>query len=41
VLAKPRRDAEARGLLSAAPARLVATPKGQLFLNDLLQSFLP
>ncbi|KJS72584.2 MAG: oxidase [Pseudomonas sp. BICA1-14] len=41
VLAKPRRDAEARGLLSADPARLVATPKGQLFLNDLLQSFLP
>ncbi|WP_418643727.1 radical SAM family heme chaperone HemW [Stutzerimonas kunmingensis] len=41
VLAKPRRDAEARGLLSADPARLVATPRGQLFLNDLLQSFLP
>ncbi|KZX63077.1 YggW family oxidoreductase [Stutzerimonas frequens] len=41
VLTKPRRDAEARGLLSADPARLVATPKGQLFLNDLLQSFLP
>jgi len=41
VLAKPRRDAEARGLLSADPARLAATPKGQLFLNDLLQSFLP
>ncbi|WP_437417514.1 radical SAM family heme chaperone HemW [Stutzerimonas chloritidismutans] len=41
VLAKPRRDTEARGLLSADPARLAATPKGQLFLNDLLQSFLP
>ncbi len=40
-IAKPRRDAEARGLLSNDPARLVATPKGQLFLNDLLQSFLP
>ena len=37
----PRRDAEARGLLSNDPDRLVATPKGQLFLNDLLQSFLP
>lgn len=36
-----RREAEARGLLLADPQRLVATPKGQLFLNDLLQLFLP
>ena len=41
VLAGPRRDAEARGLLMPDPTRLVATAKGQLFLNDLLQSFLP
>ena len=41
LLANPRREAEARGLLAADPERLVATPKGQLFLNDLLQSFLP
>ncbi len=36
-----RREAERRGLLQADPQRLVATPKGQLFLNDLLQLFLP
>jgi len=36
-----RREAEARGLLRPDPARLVATPRGHLFLNDLLQGFLP
>ncbi|MGV8843000.1 MAG: radical SAM family heme chaperone HemW [Pseudomonas sp.] len=36
-----RAEAEARGLLSSDPARLVATRQGQLFLNDLLQHFLP
>ncbi|MCW3147479.1 radical SAM family heme chaperone HemW [Stutzerimonas stutzeri] len=41
LLAAGRREAEARGLLAADPQRLVATPKGQLFLNDLLQLFLP
>ncbi|MBU0950154.1 MULTISPECIES: radical SAM family heme chaperone HemW [Pseudomonadaceae] len=41
LLADGRRDAEARGLLEPDPQRLVATPKGQLFLNDLLQLFLP
>ena len=35
------REAERRGLLSGDPQRLVATPQGQLFLNDLLQLFLP
>ena len=40
-LAASRREAEAQGLLQADPARLAATPKGQLFLNDLLQRFLP
>ena len=40
-LAEARREAEARGLLQADPARLVATREGQLFLNDLLQHFLP
>lgn len=39
-LAAGRREAEQRGLLLADPQRLVATPKGQLFLNDLLQLFL-
>lgn len=39
-LAEARREAEQRGLLQSDPARLVATPKGQLFLNDLLQLFL-
>ncbi len=41
LLADGRREAEARGLLERDPQRLVATPKGQLFLNDLLQLFLP
>lgn len=40
-LAASRREAEAQGLLQADPTRLAATPKGQLFLNDLLQRFLP
>lgn len=35
-----RRSAEHKGLLHAEPARLVATERGQLFLNDLLQLFL-
>ncbi|MCQ4287458.1 radical SAM family heme chaperone HemW [Pseudomonas stutzeri] len=40
-LAEARREAEARSLLVADSQRLVATTKGQLFLNDLLQLFLP
>ena len=36
-----RRSAEARKLLHSDPTRLCATPEGQLFLNDLLQHFLP
>ena len=36
-----RREAEARGLLVRDPQRLVVTREGQLFLNDLLQHFLP
>lgn len=39
--AKAREQAQKRGLLVADPERLVATPEGQLFLNDLLQYFLP
>ncbi|PIA67215.1 radical SAM family heme chaperone HemW [Pseudomonas sediminis] len=39
-LEQARREAERQGLLQADPARLVATTKGQLFLNDLLQQFL-
>jgi len=39
-LAQARRLAEQRGLLQVEPDRLVATPRGQLFLNDLLQYFL-
>lgn len=35
-----RRVAEQKGLLKVEPARLAATPRGQLFLNDLLQLFL-
>ncbi|WP_217475995.1 radical SAM family heme chaperone HemW [Stutzerimonas stutzeri] len=41
LLAQGRHEAEARGLLERDPQRLVATAKGQLFLNDLLQLFLP
>ncbi|MEO9333868.1 radical SAM family heme chaperone HemW [Ectopseudomonas guguanensis] len=40
-LEQARREAERQGLLLADPARLVATARGQLFLNDLLQHFLP
>ncbi|MGF6693596.1 MULTISPECIES: radical SAM family heme chaperone HemW [Pseudomonas] len=40
-LAAARTEAEARGLLLKDPQRLVATHEGQLFLNDLLQHFLP
>lgn len=40
-LAEGRRLAEQQGLLENDPERLCATPRGQLFLNDLLQSFLP
>jgi len=40
LLASARQQAEQRGLLVADPTRLVATPHGQLFLNDLLQYFL-
>ncbi len=39
-LAEARRQAEQKGLLQVEPSRLVATPRGQLFLNDLLQYFL-
>jgi oxygen-independent coproporphyrinogen-3 oxidase len=39
-LASARRQAEQRGLLEADETRLVATTRGQLFLNDLLQDFL-
>ncbi|MDP3978528.1 MAG: radical SAM family heme chaperone HemW [Pseudomonas sp.] len=41
VLAAAREEAEQRGLLQRDPARLVASREGQLFLNDLLQHFLP
>ena len=40
-LEQARREAEARQLLQSDPQRLVATAEGQLFLNDLLQHFLP
>lgn len=39
-LEQARREAERLGLLQADDTRLVATAKGQLFLNDLLQQFL-
>ncbi len=41
VLAAARDRAVERGLLHGDPARLAATREGQLFLNDLLQLFLP
>ncbi|MDP3815461.1 radical SAM family heme chaperone HemW [Pseudomonas sp.] len=41
LLAEARSAAQQRGLMLADPARLVATREGQLFLNDLLQYFLP
>jgi putative oxygen-independent coproporphyrinogen III oxidase len=40
-LAAARAEAEQRGLLHRDPTRLSATREGQLFLNDLLQHFLP
>ncbi|KFX70618.1 oxidase [Pseudomonas taeanensis MS-3] len=40
-LAAARTEAEQRGLLHCDPTRLTATREGQLFLNDLLQHFLP
>ncbi|MDO9619636.1 MAG: radical SAM family heme chaperone HemW [Pseudomonas sp.] len=40
-LAAARAEAEQRGLLHSDPTRLSATREGQLFLNDLLQHFLP
>ncbi|MDP9942510.1 radical SAM family heme chaperone HemW [Ectopseudomonas alcaliphila] len=40
-LEQSRREAERLGLLQTDATRLVATAKGQLFLNDLLQQFLP
>jgi putative oxygen-independent coproporphyrinogen III oxidase len=40
-LAAARAEAEQRGLLHCDPTRLAATREGQLFLNDLLQHFLP
>ncbi|MFI8609594.1 radical SAM family heme chaperone HemW [Pseudomonas sp. NPDC077649] len=36
-----RTEAQARKLLRTEPKRLCATAEGQLFLNDLLQHFLP
>ena len=39
-LEQAHREAERQGLLQADETRLVATAKGQLFLNDLLQQFL-
>lgn len=41
LLSKARTEAQQRGLLKDDPERLAATPEGQLFLNDLLQHFLP
>lgn len=41
LLAAAREEAQARGLMHSDPARLSATREGQLFLNDLLQHFLP
>ena len=40
-LALARMEAQRRGLLEKDPNLLKATPEGQLFLNDLLQYFLP
>jgi oxygen-independent coproporphyrinogen-3 oxidase len=39
-LAEGRQVAEQSGLLQVEPSRLAATERGQLFLNDLLQTFL-
>ncbi|NVL45736.1 YggW family oxidoreductase, partial [Pseudomonas syringae pv. actinidiae] len=38
-LAEARRQAEQKGLLHEDPARLIATPQGQLFLNDCCNIF--
>ncbi|MGH8126483.1 MAG: radical SAM family heme chaperone HemW, partial [Rhodanobacteraceae bacterium] len=40
-IAAPLRDACTRGLLTGTPDRLQATPRGQRFLNDLIETFLP
>ena len=40
-LAEARAQVEQRGMLHKDPRRLAATREGQLFLNDLLQYFLP
>jgi oxygen-independent coproporphyrinogen-3 oxidase len=40
-LTAARQTAVKRGLLLPDPSRLCASPEGQLFLNDLLQLFLP
>ena len=41
LLAKARSEAQQRGLMHDDPTRLIASREGQLFLNDLLQHFLP
>jgi putative oxygen-independent coproporphyrinogen III oxidase len=41
LLGEARNEAQQRGLMLSDPTRLVATREGQLFLNDLLQHFLP
>lgn len=41
LLSEARKQAQQRGLLQDNPDRLTATAEGQLFLNDLLQQFLP
>ena len=41
LLAKARSEAQQRGLMHDDPSRLIASREGQLFLNDLLQHFLP
>ncbi|MHA6492040.1 radical SAM family heme chaperone HemW [Pseudomonas borbori] len=41
LLSSARAEAQQRGLMLTDPARLTATREGQLFLNDLLQHFLP
>ncbi|WP_256574182.1 radical SAM family heme chaperone HemW [Pseudomonas sp. M30-35] len=41
LLSEARKQAQQRGLLENNPDRLTATAEGQLFLNDLLQQFLP
>ncbi|SNS92652.1 radical SAM family heme chaperone HemW [Pseudomonas segetis] len=41
LLSEARKEAQQRDLLQDNPDRLTATAEGQLFLNDLLQQFLP